>query len=534
MGCLRRCLLALLALSSPGCGAAETPPPTRRLALAADGPARLNLRVLGAAGPLVARAGLFRGETSLLTFVPLVVDGEEVEGEGSALATPLLGASEWRTRRQDFVPGPDEEYVYVEAESAFSVEPGPLRLVVTRGIFRAPVVRELELRPGRVHDVEVALDAPIERAGLSCADLHLHVGRFDASHDEDLGALVAAEELEHAAFVDWAGRAGAERSRHWGGWAWTGDELTEELSAPFFAAQAWGRPDRACALHAFGHQTPVTGRSKHSQASIIGRADDEGALVAGALGRIFVEGALLGRVHASEVLSLGQWKGLEAWYDVLNVGARVAAIAGTDSQLGTAPQVVIDYHSPIGANRVCATAPDGDRAAFMAAVRAGRSFVTNGPRLDLRVGEVTLGGTHVVEAGASVEVDVRLLAPTVPGGRLVLLRNGELAGERAADARELRWRQAVTIDRSSWFAVRLEGAERVPGGDVPMAHTSPLWVTVGDAPVFEAASADRVAEAIASADDIRTSGQSNAEEREASASWAERARAVLSGRRPRP
>jgi hypothetical protein len=168
------------------------------------------------------------------------------------------------------------------------------------------------------------------------------------------------------------------------------------------------------------------------------------------------------------------------WYRLLNCGFHLPASAGTDCFL----------------NRVSSQLPGSNRAyvhidgafgyaKWIEVLRAGRSFVTNGPFVEL-----TVDGQH---PGA----DVRLAGPgkvkvtarawwLLPLRRAELVRDGKViaAKEFAADSpQELAWEQEVPIERSGWLALRTSGPAHAdnPGGEA-YAHTSPVYVDVPGRP----------------------------------------------------
>ncbi len=465
---------------------------------------------------------------------------QDGRGDQVETASVLEGALGWYVRRQAFAPGANEVHAYVGPRSVLEVRPGPVTLVVARGHAR-PVRHTFDARRERRVVLDVSAADPHE--GWACADLHLHGFVPGDASEHALGNLLEIEGLDAAAFVDWAGRVeGAPRSEHWGGFAWTEAELSRRESAGgalLMRAQAWARPERTCAMHVFGHRTPVAGISKHSRAHIVATAQSEGGWVSGALGRIFVEGALRGDVATSEVLSLGRFHRLDEWYDLLNVGARIGAIAGTDAQFGARPQTLVDYHAPLGANRVCVAIEDAEadpgaggevgQAQLFAALEAGHSYVTSGPALSLRVGGEGPGSVTTLSAPQMLPVRVAIHAVHAPVGELVLLQNGAPIWTRTLGPRVTAVEDIVPVrfETSSWLALRFEGTARVDGGELPLAHTSPVYVQVGNARPFDAQSAVRVAERIPSDADIAQSGRSTEAERHLSRQWAREARAQL-------
>jgi dipeptidyl aminopeptidase/acylaminoacyl peptidase len=172
----------------------------------------------------------------------------------------------------------------------------------------------------------------------------------------------------------------------------------------------------------------------------------------------------------------------EVWYRLLNCGFRLAAGAGTDAMANFA-----SLRGPVGMNRVYVRsgAPLEHRR-WLSALKAGRSFATNGPLLELTVNGVELGSEVRLPAGGrAVAVAVRLRS-NVPVDHLELVMNGRVveeipleAGRRSATATV-----RVPVDRSGWILLRARGdSAAYPTLDVyPYATTSPVYLTVGGRP----------------------------------------------------
>lgn len=479
----------------------------------------LHVRDAETGAPLTARVSLTRGEDSLI--------GEEQSGEHRVRTKigPMEGSLEWRVRNQAFVAQAGHESAYVEADSVLRVPSGRSVLRVQRGPRAQPEEEELVVRTLDNGAIEIGLRYREGPEGWRCGDLHLHVARFDDSHDPDLFALLETEDLEFGGIVDWAGRADG-RERGWGGWSWRARELRSitQSGITVFPLQAWGRPERTCELFVAGHETPISGRSRHSRAAIVETVTGEGGWAAGALGNVFVEAALLDRLAAVEILAMGEPKGLDAWYDVLNVGAHVAAIAGTDAQFEPEPSTIVDYYTPPGANRVCVRAETNDEV--LAGIERGRTYVTTGPDLELEVEGAWIGATLDRAGPGSLRARVAMRDGVAPGGELELVRNGEVVWSQSATRAEIEARVPFEMPTSGWVALRLRGDERY----AEFAHTSPVYVRVEGTQNASPESRARVAAAIATDEAIAESGASNDAEREVALRWAHAARRVLEAR----
>jgi TolB protein len=170
------------------------------------------------------------------------------------------------------------------------------------------------------------------------------------------------------------------------------------------------------------------------------------------------------------------------WYRILNCGFRLPAGAGTDAMANFA-----SLRGPVGMNRVYVrTGMPLDERRLLDSLRAGRSFATNGPLLELTVNGRGLGD-EVRLAAAPGELAVRVrLRSNVAVDHLELVINGEpreipLAGERrSADTTVM-----VPVERSGWMLLRARSDRALyPVLDLyPYATTSPVYLTVGNRPV---------------------------------------------------
>lgn len=197
--------------------------------------------------------------------------------------------------------------------------------------------------------------------------------------------------------------------------------------------------------------------------------------------------AALGHIDAVDVLSYpaSTTETCGLWYRLLNCGLRLAATVGTDT--------FMNFYE-VGA---LSNPPAGDRVfvrvegpftteSWCEGVRAGRTFVTNGPTLSLDVAGHGIGEEIAVERGRVLRVQGAARS-SVPIDRIELVVNGEVvafaeandSGRRASLTHDLR------VDESCWLALRATGGkhELVLDPDGAFAHTSPVYVTVGGASI---------------------------------------------------
>ncbi len=203
--------------------------------------------------------------------------------------------------------------------------------------------------------------------------------------------------------------------------------------------------------------------------------------------RELVADAAVGVVDAVELVSCFDDRGaLVLYHHLLSCGLRLAAVAGTDTFLsfahGPAPA-----SNPPGWGRVYAQlGEDGlSVGAFTAAIRDGRTLVTNGPWPTLEVDGRGPGAVLRPEPGDRLVVRGRVAGSGVR--RLVLYGpDGELAGTGHDELEH-----EVTVgDEGLWLALAAHGDEDAHTVGAPVfAHTSPVYVEVAGRSVARAESA---------------------------------------------
>jgi hypothetical protein len=186
------------------------------------------------------------------------------------------------------------------------------------------------------------------------------------------------------------------------------------------------------------------------------------------------------------------------WYRFLNCGHRLPVLGGTDK---------MSAEVPVGAVRTYARLdPDGPPTfeAWSAAVRAGRTFATSGPVIELEVDGHEPGDVIALTArGGRLEARVRARAAQaviasvelVVNGRVVARQDAAVAGGSAS---ELRLDATVEVEGGAWIAARSLSRHEIHSGfNTSMAsHTSPVYVEVADHPLFVAADAQEIAQVI--------------------------------------
>jgi TolB protein len=198
----------------------------------------------------------------------------------------------------------------------------------------------------------------------------------------------------------------------------------------------------------------------------------------------------LGKVDYIEVLGFSDHKSTaQVWYKLLNCGFRLPTAAGTDFMGNYA-----SLRGPVGLNRVYAEVKPGPLKIepWLAAIKAGRTFATNGPLLRFSLGGQGIGGEVRVEKKQQVHFSAELFS-AVPLDHLQIVCNGNVIQELAMNAERTGAHVdgSIPIEESGWCVLHaFSDKAEYPILDLyPYATTSPVYVSVAGAAVHNAADA---------------------------------------------
>jgi hypothetical protein len=172
----------------------------------------------------------------------------------------------------------------------------------------------------------------------------------------------------------------------------------------------------------------------------------------------------------------------EIWYRLLNCGFRLPAGAGTDAFPNFA-----SLRGPPGLVRMFVQSGAAlDHRRWLAGLKAGRTFVTNGPVLELSLAGRGVGEEIELPAGSHRLMARVRLRSNVPIDHLEIIGNGKVVasipmrgGTAATDS------VPIPANASGWYLLRAYSDHAtLPILDLyPFASTSPIYVTVAGAPV---------------------------------------------------
>ena len=188
----------------------------------------------------------------------------------------------------------------------------------------------------------------------------------------------------------------------------------------------------------------------------------------------------LGKVDYIEVLGFSDHRTTaEVWYRLLNLGFRLPAAGGTDAMANFA-----SLRGPVGMNRVFVAVeqPGLDAREWLAGLKAGRSFASNGPLLDFGLEDRAIGDELALPRARTVAWRARLRS-IVPVDHLDIVCNGRVASTVPLDATRMavEARGTLAVKDSGWCLLRASSDEaRYPVLDnYVYATTSPVYVNIG-------------------------------------------------------
>lgn len=396
-------------------------------------------------------------------------------------------------------PFTDTTQFYCVGESEIDLPPGSYRLSVSKGIEYGTYAGEVQIASGGRVERKVEMSRWIDMAekGWYSADDHLHIARPVDGLNPFISKMMQAEDINVTNILQF----GLTRRFH---------------NAIQYAHGPEGVYREGDYILATGQENPRTHFLGH--VITLGAGSPINFPDAYLIYRLFFEevrrqGALSGFAHFATDM-LGGHYGLavvlphdllgfvevfqfnrpnySTWYDVLNMGFRVTPTAGSDYPCGDA--------SIPGRERFY-TRLEGPLAydSWLEAVRAGKTFVTNGPILEFHVNGAEMGEEISLASQASVTVEGRVQFDRTRDDveRLELVENGRVVRSfpRCDDAGELSFRVEHPVRETSWLALRASGMKL---GEVrrptvyrafeptSAAHSAPVHVMLEGAPPLSA------------------------------------------------
>jgi Tol biopolymer transport system component len=478
---------SLRVLTIPG-GAIEMVRPQVRHPLHSGG--RLNLVLLDAAGaPVTARVS---------------VTG--ADGRGWAPDDAWRHADDGFNRAERTF---EFSYFHAQRSAVLTLPAGEYTVEVTRGVEYDRVVRKVTVATGGTRTERFRLKRLLNfpARGWWSGDLHVHMNyggayRNDPAHlrfqaeAEDLHVvedLIVNKEQRIPDVALFSARPDPvststtiikhDEEYHTSFWGHTAHlGLTEHLILPNYAGYA-----NTAAASLFPDNSTILDFS-HAQSGVSGyvheyeeKPDPDGSVP---LTHALPVDVALGKVDYMEVGGFADHLiTAEVWYKLLNLGFRLPAGAGTDAMPNFA-----SLHGPVGMNRVFVrSGPRLEYRSWLAALKAGRTFVTNGPLLSFSLAGREAGDEMALPAGVH-QLTARIsFRSIVSVDRLEIVANGVVLAPVPLEAGGTRADAVIPLPvaKSGWFTLRAWSAKSAhPVLDLyPFATTSPIYVVVGGKPI---------------------------------------------------
>lgn len=399
-----------------------------------------------------------------------------------------------------------DTYAYVEGRFEVDLPPGEVGLEVVKGFEHRPVRTVLQ-----VGAATRRLDVPVERAfdpraeGWLSSDSHVH---FLSPSTALLQAAAEDVAFVHLLATQWGDHVTSFTDLPWG-------SATDPSGRHAVIVGTENRQNVLGHLALLGARRPVVpmaaggapegrigGPLTELLADWADRCHAEGGLVVAAHFPLpYAEIAadiVAGRVDAVEMQCFSP--GLDTpsileWYRFLDCGHRLPVVGGTDK---------MSAEVPVGAVRTYARLDPATPPSFeswAAAVRAGRTFATSGPLIELSVDGHEPGDVVALPAsGGRLEARARVRAAQSIVGAIEIVLNGRVvaARESAAATDELSVAATLEIRSGAWIAARSRSDHEIGSAfRTSMAsHTSPVYVDVRDRPLFSASDAAAILEVV--------------------------------------
>ena len=193
----------------------------------------------------------------------------------------------------------------------------------------------------------------------------------------------------------------------------------------------------------------------------------------------------LGKVDYIEVVGFSDHKSTAAvWYRLLNCGFRLPTAAGTDAMANYA-----SLRGPVGLNRVYVKVPAGHMsiAPWLASLKQGHTFATNGPLLGFSLDGKELGDKVKLPAGNQEVKFTAWMRSIVPVDHLQVVCKGKVVRDLqlSEDRQSANVESTLPVSSTGWCVLRAwsEKAEYPILDLYPYATTSPIYIDVdGSAP----------------------------------------------------
>ena len=383
--------------------------------------------------------------------------------------------------------GAGAPFFYSDGAFEVDITRGPTRVVVERGTEYVPAIVNLDAASSGTEAVEITLErwSGLAQQGWHPGNTHIHYDELESRPDERLQLDPRVEDLRMTA-VSILKRGNLEYATN----KYPVGMLTDFSSAHHYVqCGEESRHNREPWTIGYGHIMLLNLRNAVEPMSrgvlvdpfepdyppLSFACDDtrrQGGLVIwchNGQGMEAPVAAALGKLDAFNLFD-PSWNDAEydIYYRMLNAGIRLPASTGSDWYISSA-------------NRVYSyTGGEFDYESWLEALRAGRTFITNGPALHLEADGQAPGGDIETSVGGKVSATVQWQSH-YPVNRIDLLYNGNVVGGETfpIGSTEGKLETEVEVDADGWIAAKASSDARDSFFQPVFAHTSPIYVKTG-------------------------------------------------------
>lgn len=391
-------------------------------------------------------------------------------------------------------------FFYASGEAEVVVPQGPVRLVVSHGPEFTVVDQTLNIEGDRRITVVLRRIMEPSTFGFWGGDTHVHLahggsGALFSVDNEDLAMIQRAEGLnvvcalsnglffnggiDPASTPDHLLHFGVEyRSALYGHMGILGLKQLVPYGCCLPGTPAYPTNGTICDLaHAQG-ATVVSSHPVSTNPSDI--SNGSAAWPFSGLARELPASAVLGKIDAFDLFSysnLDRDMARALWFDLLNLGLRIPLSVGTDASVNRV------FDPPVGGYRVYANCgQDLSLDGWLAGLRAGKSFATNGPMLvQFLINDVySPGSTWLRSTHETVTGQIRVLSRE-PIDRLHIIADGAVLRSFNIPANPgiQDFKFSLTVPAGSqWLVARVTGPSTSPAtvGNFLEAVSSPIYI----------------------------------------------------------
>jgi hypothetical protein len=391
----------------------------------------------------------------------------------------------------------DRNFAYVHGEFTSDMPVGDIYVEVSKGFEYTPTRIKVRIKPG-----QKKLDLPIDRwtdlrsKGWVTADTHVH---FISPHTAWLEGMAEGVNVVNLLASQWGrlftnvgdytGRVGVVENDTI---VYVGTENRNHMlghmsmlgtnGLPVYPMCAGGPTEADIGDPDFVTLAEWAVQNKKQNGVVIrphfpycGYTEDPVPIISG-----LVDALEIGGLHGDDFPT-------QEWYRYLNCGYRVSVAGGTDKMSAGTALGWLRTYAKLDPNA------EFTYDAWAEAVRAGRTYSSNGPIIDMSVDGRELSDTiEMSTSGGKVEVRAHTES-FWPLAKLEIVRNGKVVAiaESKEGTKRLEIKEKIKVPSSGWIAARCSGV-REHAAHYVAAHTSPIYVKCGDTRAFDGPGAEHM------------------------------------------